>query len=124
MRDMRTSLALLVLPALILFSSVFVACSPGSHLQVLQHNITVNEFTADAAQSVATVKGIVKNQGIWPVQSCTVIADFYDYKGYKIGTYSDTLQRLEPGQTCDFKVELKGTEAWKVATYSVSVVGK
>lgn len=121
---MRTSLALLVLPALILFSSVFVACSPGSHLQVLQHNITVNEFTADAAQSVATVKGIVKNQGIWPVQSCTVIADFYDYKGYKIGTYSDTLQRLEPGQTCDFKVELKGTEAWKVATYSVSVVGK
>jgi hypothetical protein len=121
---MRTSLALLVLPALILFSSVFVACSPGSHLQVLQHNITVNEFTADAAQSVATVTGIVKNQGIWPVQSCTVIADFYDYKGYKIGTYSDTLQRLEPGQTCDFKVELKGTEAWKVATYSVSVVGK
>ena len=102
MRDMRTSLALLVLPALILFSSVFVACSPGSQLQVLQHNITVNEFTADAAQSVATVKGVVKNQGIWPVQNCTVIADFYDNKGYKIGTYSDTLQRLEPGQSSDF----------------------
>jgi hypothetical protein len=121
---MRTSLALLVLPALILFSSVFVACSPASQLQVLQHNITINEFTADAAQSVATVKGIVKNQGIWPIQSCTVITDFYDYKGYKIGTYTDTLQRIEPGQACNFMVELKGADAWKVATYSISVVSK
>ena len=86
MRDMQTSPLLLVLPALLLVSSIFVACSPDAQLQVLQHNITINEFTADAAQSVATVKGVIKNQGIWPVQNCTVIADFYDYQGYKIGT--------------------------------------
>ncbi|MCX6007488.1 MAG: FxLYD domain-containing protein [Chloroflexi bacterium] len=121
---MQTSSLQLVLPALLLFSSVLVACSPESQLQVLQHNITINEFTADTAQSVATVKGVVKNQGIWPVQNCIVTADFYDYKGYKIGTYTDTLQRLDPGQACDFKVELKGTDAWKVATYKVSVVSK
>jgi hypothetical protein len=121
---MQTGSLLPVLPALILFSSVFVACSPESQLQVLQHNITISEFTADAAQSVATVKGIVKNQGMWPTQNCTVIADFYDYKGHKVGTRTDTLQRLELGQAGDFKVELKGYEAWKVATYSVSVVSK
>ena len=122
--DMQTSPMLLVLPALLLFSSVFVACSTDSQLQVLQHNITINEFTADAAQSVATVKGVVKNQGIWPAQNCMVIADFYDYRGYKIGTYTDTFQKLEPGQTCGFKIELKGPEAWKVAMYSLSVVSK
>jgi hypothetical protein len=121
---MQTGSLLLVLPALLLFSSVFVACSPDSQLQVLQHHITISEFTADATQSVATVKGVVKNQGMWPTQNCTVIADFYDYKGHKIGTHTAALQRLEPGQAGDFKVELKGSEAWKVATYSVSVVSK
>jgi len=121
---MQTGSLLLVLPALLLVSALFVACSPESQLQVLQHNITINEFTADAAKSVAIVKGVVKNQGIWPVQNCMVIADFYDYKGYKIGTYTDTLQRLEPGQASDFKIELRGSEAWKVATCSVSVVSK
>lgn len=121
---MQTGLLLPVLPALLLFSSVFVACSPESQLQVLQHNIIIDEFTADAAQSVATVKGVVKNQGMWPVRNCTVIADFYDNKGQKIGTYKDTLQTLGPGQAGNFKVELKGSEAWKVATYSVSVVSK
>lgn len=121
---MQTSPLLLVLPALLLFSSVFVACSADSQIQVLQHNITINEFTADAAQSVATVKGVVQNQGIWPVQNCTVIADFYDYQGYKIGTCSESLQRIDPGQSADFKVEMKGSEAWKVAMYSVSVVCK
>ncbi len=124
MRDMQTRSLLLVLPALFLVSSVFIACSPESQLQVLQHSITVNEFTADAAQSIAAVNGAVRNQGIWPIQNCAVIVDFYDYQGYKIETNKETLQRLEPGQVCEFSVELKGTGAWKVATYRVSVVSK
>jgi len=115
---------LAILMAFVSFFPVLSACLPTPQVQILEHSITVNEFTADIGQSTAVVRGVVRNQYVWPVQNCVVTVDFFDYQGGKIGTYSDTLSRMEPGQAWNFKVELKGAEAWKAAWYRISIANK
>jgi hypothetical protein len=117
---MGSKIALLGLALLVCCSAMAVLCTSGSSLQILERSIKVQEFTADAAQSVATVQGVVRNAGGWPIEGCEVRVVFYDYQGTSLGTYPETRQRLEGGETWNFKVELKGSDAWKVASYTIS----
>ena len=99
-------------------------CATGTGLQVIQHSIVVSEYTTDAAQSVAVVKGVATNTGAWPLEDCGVSVTFYDFEGNKLDVSSSSCRRLEPGENWNFNVELKGQEAWKVGKYSLSTFSK
>ncbi|MCX6001124.1 MAG: FxLYD domain-containing protein [Chloroflexi bacterium] len=99
-------------------------CTSGTGIQVIEHNIVVSEYTTDAAQSVAVVKGVARNTGAWPLEDCGVSVTFYDFEGNKLDVYSSSCKRLEPGEDWNFSVELKGQEAWQVGKYSISTFSK
>lgn len=119
---LRLSYVLAVLPLLSIFG--FAACNPGTAFQVVEHSITVSEYTADLTQSAATVKGVAKNTGNWPVEDWGVSVTFYDYQGNKLVVLSESPKHLEPGEAWEFKVELKGPDAWKVAKYDIATFHK
>ncbi len=119
---LRLSYVLAVLPLLSIFS--FAACNPDTAFQVVEHSLTVSEYTADLTQSTATVKGLAKNTGNWPVEYGGVSVTYYDYQGNKLVVLSESRQRLEPGEAWEFKVELKGPAAWKVAKYAIATFHK
>ena len=112
-------------PRLILLSLILIpclnACSPVNGIRVVKHDIQVAEFTADVTQSAATVEGQAHNTLPWPLDNCKICVTFYDYGGNSLGVFSDGIKRLEPGQVWDFRVTLKGSDAWKVARYDVSI---
>ena len=97
------------------------ACSPVNAVKIIKHDIVVAEFTADASQSTATVEGQAQNTLLWPLDNCKICVTFYDYAGNSLGLFSDSIQRLEPGQVWSFSVALTGSDAWKVARYDISV---
>jgi hypothetical protein len=116
---MRLSRRLILLPlVLILFLS---ACSPAAGIRVIKHNILVTEFTADVTQSTAIVEGQAQNTLLWPLDECRICVTFYDYEGNSLGAFSDSIKRLEPGQVWNFRVALKGGDAWKVARYDIAI---
>jgi hypothetical protein len=112
-------------PRLILLSLILVpclnACSPVNGVRVVRHDIQVAEFTADVTQSAATVQGQAQNTLLWARDDCRICVTFYDYGGNSLGVFSDSIKRLEPGQVWNFRVELKGADAWKVARYDISM---
>ena len=108
---------------LVLFAGI-TGCTTGTGLQVIQHSIVVSEYTTDAAQSVAVVKGVATNTGAWPLEDCGVSVTFYDSAGNKLDVDTSTCKHLEPGENWNFNVELKGQEAWKVGRYSISTFSK
>lgn len=110
--------------AALLLISVYTGCNAETSFHVLEHNIIVSEFVSDATQSSALVKGVAKNTGAWPVEECGVSVTFYDYQGNTLGVCSSICRRLEPGESWNFKVELKGQDAWKVGKYSLSTFRK
>ena len=110
---------------LILLSLILIpclnACSSINAVRVIKHDILVAEFTADVSQSAATVEGQAQNTLLWPLDKCRICVTFYDYEGNSLGVYSDSIKRLEPGQVWNFRVALKGGDAWKVARYDISI---
>jgi len=96
------------------------ACNPVNGVRVIRHGIQVAELTADVTQSAATVEGQAQNTLWWPLDDCRVCVTFYDYGGNSLGVFSDDMKRLEPGQVWNFRVALKGSDAWKVARYEIS----
>lgn len=118
---MRTvSAPLLIVITLIGIVGV-TACSPLSSLVILDSKLVVNEFTADIDESTAVVEGVIANEGIWSVENCEVVAEFYDYQGSKIASSSCDLPKLGSWETAHFKIELKGNKVWRVARCSISV---
>lgn len=101
-----------------------LGCAAGSGFQVIEHNIVVSEYSSDEAQSVAVVRGVARNTGAGPLEGWGVSVSFYDYEGNKLGVYSSSCKRLEPGENWNFTVELKGQEAWKVGKYSLETFSK
>jgi len=97
------------------------ACSPVAAVSVIKHNIIIAEFTADVSQSAATVEGQAQNKLLWPLDKCRICVTYYDYEGNSLGVFSDSIERIEPGQVWNFRVALKGGDAWKVARYDISV---
>jgi hypothetical protein len=111
------------LVALMLLAGL-TGCATSADFQVIEHNIVISEYTADEAQSVAVVRGVARNTGVYPLEGSGVSVTFYDYQGNKLDVYSSSCKRLEPGQHWNFSVELKGQEAWKVGKYSLSTFSK
>ena len=99
-------------------------CSSATDFQVVEHSIIVTEYAGDPVESVAVVKGVARNTGYWPLEGCGVSVTFYDYQGNKLDVYSNSCQRLGPGENWNFNAVLKGPEAWKVARYGLSTFNK
>lgn len=99
-------------------------CSTGSELQVTEHKINVEEFTGDVTQSSAVVSGTARNTGGWAIKDGRVSVSFYDYKGNVLGVISDSRPVLEPGEAWNFRIGLKGKDAWRVARYNISTANR
>lgn len=95
-------------------------CISGTELQVIEHNIAVQEFSGDITQSSATVSGTASNTGNWNIRDGKVSVSFHDYKGNVLGVISDSRPLIGPGESWTFKMVLKGKDAWNVARYSIS----
>jgi len=106
--------------ALVLCFSTFSLIACQSALQITQQRIEVNEFTIDPAQSYAAVSGVLENRGWFAAGNVLVAVNFYDSQGNKVGASSAMKERLEAGQVWDFKVVMRGEDAWKVARYELS----
>ena len=104
--------------------SVAAGCTPGAGYRVIEHSIVISEYSDDEAQSVAEVRGVASNTGMWPLQNCGVTVTFYDYEGNKLDVSSSSCRELAPGEDWDFKIELRGRQAWSVARYSLSTFTK
>ena len=117
------TLVRIIVPVSILCMAL-TSCASEPALQVLEHNITVREYTADKSQSTATVTGMAKNSSDWPINGCSIAVTFYDYQGTVVVTKTVAKEQMAPGEVWDFKIELKGAEAWKVARYKISSVNK
>ena len=101
-----------------------VACITGNELQVMEHNIVVQEYTGDVTQSSAVVSGTATNMGNWNIRDGKVSVSFYDYKGNVLGVISDSKPIITPGETWNFRIELKGKSAWSVARYTINTSNK
>ncbi len=108
-------------PVLLITVVCLQSCSPANAVKIIKHEIVVAEFTADVSQSTATVEGQAQNMLVWPLDNCKICVTFYDYAGNSLGVLSDSIGRLEPGKVWNFRVVLKGGDAWKVARYDISV---
>jgi len=108
-------------PVLLIILLCLPACSPGNAVKIIKHEIVVAEFTADVSQSTATVEGQAQNMLVWPLDNCKICVTFYDYAGNSLGVFSDSIGRLEPGKVWNFRIALKGGDAWKVARYDITV---
>lgn len=106
--------------AVLILLAATAGCSSGGGFQVIEHNIVISEYAADELQSIAVVRGVARNMGSWPLEGSGVSVVFYDYEGNKLGVYSSNCQHLEPGESWNFNIELRGREAWKVGKYSLS----
>jgi len=105
-------------------SVLYVTCTTGPALHIMEHTITVHEFTGDINQSTATVKGIARNSSNWPISECIISVTLYNYQGNIIAVSSDARQSLGAGEVWNFKVQLKGAEAWDVSRYDISATSK
>lgn len=103
---------------------LFISCTSGPNLQIIEHSIAVREFTADTSQSTATVKGVAENIGDRPADKCSISVTFYDYQGGIVGTKEELKERISPGEVWNFTIELKGKEAWNVAGYKIFTKNK
>ncbi len=110
-----------LLTALLVILLGLMACSVVNDVKIIKHEIVVAEFTADISQSAATVEGQAQNMFWWPIENCKICVTFYDYTGNSLGVLSDSIERLGPGRVWNFKVSLKGGDAWKVARYDISI---
>jgi hypothetical protein len=116
---MPLSLRLILL--LLILIPFLNACSLVNGVRVIRHDIQVAEFTADVTQSAATVEGQAQNTLLWALNDCSICVTYYDYGGNSLGVFSDSIKRLDPGQVWNFRVALRGGDAWKVARYDISV---
>ena len=117
--SMRLNISLTVL--LLMLVLCVHACSPAAAVKVIKHDIRVAEFTGDMAQSTATVEGQAQSTLGWSLDGCKICVTFYDYDGKSLGVFSDSIKRLDPRQVWNFRVVLKGNDAWKVAWYDISI---
>lgn len=118
---MKTSVLNFIV-VLSLLSVLTGSCNEGNSLQIIEHSIVIQEFTGDITQSSAIVTGVVKNMGYWKVNRCSVAANFYDIAGNTVAILTDNRTGLESGESWNFKIVLKGQDAWKVARYSLNIV--
>lgn len=100
------------------------SCTSKPALEVLHHSITVREFTADRSQSTATVTGIARNSSKSKINECCITVTFYDCQGTALATETAVKEQMAPAEVWDFKVVLKGEEAWEVARYTLSATNR
>ena len=118
---MNAKRLLLLWLTVLLFSISLSACVFQPSLRVLDRKIEVEEYTRDTSQSTAVVTGSVINQGWFPANKVTATASFLDSQSRQVATSSVVKDRLDPGQVWNFRIEMKGPDAWKVARYDLTV---
>jgi hypothetical protein len=109
---------------LCIFVAGAASCITGNELNVTEHHIAIEEYTGDMTQSSAAVSGAAQNTGNWNIRDAKISVSFYDCKGNVLGVLSDSRPLLGPGEIWNFRVELKGKNAWSVARYTITTLNR
>lgn len=111
---------------LMFISLMFVACSApepdseAANLEILNHQMTVQNFMTDSPSSVAVVSGTASNESSQMIEAASILVIFYNEDGEVIDTASAMTSNLQPGAVWNFSIQSSGTEAWKISRYDIS----
>ncbi len=98
------------------------SCSGNSGLQIVNHDLTIRQFTGDlnSIKSMAVVSGAARNISSAPLSDCTINVSYLDADRNLIGNSSAYRQYMEPGEVWNFTVQLTVPDAWKARSYEIS----
>jgi hypothetical protein len=96
----------------------------GGELKILNHSMTVHEFTGAAPQSSAVVIGRAQNVSSVTINSAMIAVSFYDKNKNLIATASAVKQNLQPNEVWAFNVQTVGPDAWKIVSYDIAASTK
>ena len=96
-----------------------MACSTGTGLEIISHQLTARQFTGDlnSTKSVAIVSGVAKNSSNAPINNPVIEVTFYNAQKNIIGSALTSRGFLEPAETWNFTVQLTSPDAWKARDY-------
>jgi hypothetical protein len=118
-------LQIIIVLMVLMVPFAITTCAPAesgvqsSHLQILSHRMTVQNFSKDQPSSVAVVSGTATNKGSQTIDMAVISVVFRDNTGKAIASGTATRQNLQAGETWDFSVQSRGTEAWKIHSYDI-----
>ncbi len=106
----------------ILLTIVAWSCSGNSGLQIVNHDLTIRQFTGDlnSTKSMAVVSGAAKNISNAIISDCQINVRYFDADKNLIGVSSAYRQFMEPAEVWNFTVQLTVPDAWKARTYEIS----
>lgn len=96
----------------------------GGELKILNHSMTVHEFTGGAPQSSAVVIGRAQNVNNVTIRFAMIAVNFYDKNGKFIAKASAIRENLGPGEVWNFSVKTVGPDAWKIISYDIAASTK
>ncbi|MEJ2740001.1 MAG: FxLYD domain-containing protein [Dehalococcoidia bacterium] len=88
-------------------------------LQIIDHRLTVHEFTGDNPKSTAVITGTAQNTGDTTINKAVLTANFYTKDGELLATESAVRDNLAPGEKWTFTIQTSSPDAWKVKRYEV-----
>lgn len=111
-----------LLPVIFTLTVLGASCSPGTGLDIYNHQLTVRQFTGDlnSTRSVAIVSGEARNNGQSAISNPVIEVTFYGAQKDIIGTAQAYTSFLEPGGIWSFSAQLTSPDAWKVRDYSIT----
>ena len=123
---MRLALKFIAVFLAISFSTFFVACAEKQvdnepQIQILEHNLSMLEFSGDVLKSLASINGKAKNIGNSTISSASIVVNFFDKDGNLLHTSSAKTQDLKAGEIWLFDVRFNSPDAWKTVRYDIAV---
>jgi len=126
MRKLHLIVALITVAGLMLSAS---GCSEkednsidsAGKVTVLEHSLSIHEFTGAHPSSTATITGKAENSRDSSINKVIITADFINADGAVIATESATRENVEPYETWNFTIQTTGPDAWKTKRYKISV---
>ena len=94
---------------------------PAAQVTVLEHSLSIHEFTGDHPKSTAVITGRAENTGDSSLSKVVITARFYTESGEVIATESATRANIEPYETWNFTIQTTSSDAWKTIRYELSV---
>lgn len=88
---------------------------------LLEHALTVHEFTGAHPKSTAVITGKAENTGGSSLNNVVITAHFYNASGEEIATESATRENVEPYEMWNFTIQTTGPDAWKTKRYDIFV---
>jgi hypothetical protein len=115
-----TILILIAIAVISLLSCAEKKVEKETEIQIIDHNLSMHNFTGDVLKSIATVNGRAKNISNTTIGTASITVNFYDKDGNRLNTTSTEKQNLGSGELWIFNVQFNSSDAWKTVRYDIA----